>query len=307
MAGTPTTFWAPVHRVLARMAPGALGFPALAAPSIDFLGSGIQDHRLPYNTAMSATGAGVLGVYGGDILALGITPAALGAAKIAAAANVVNGTAMALAGASTGITLVAAGGVLVLPSLTTVPANALVLDGLPALKKFGNKGFTAFYDRASLSARALSVTGVAGGAGGAFLAKGFDVYGYAMSELITATAGATSVNGKKAFKFVTSVTPQFTDAHNYSFGTTDIFGLPLRAAISAETLVNWNDALLTANTGFVGADVTTPATTTTGDVRGTYAVQSASDGVKRLLIRFSPSLSAVQANPTVGLFGVAQV
>lgn len=307
MAGGPSAVWAAFHRVLGRMPPGSAGLPALAAPSIDYLGSGIQDHRLPYNTAMSATGAGVVGHWGSNILALGITPAALGTAKIAALANVVSGVAMTLAVASTGITVLSSSAsVLMFPSLVTLTAG-LMIDGNPGLKKFGLKGFTAFYDRASITARAVSITGVVSTVGGNFLVSGYDIYGYPMSERITAAAGVATTNGKKAFKVVTSVVPQFTDAHNYSVGTTDIFGLPLRAAIFPETLIHWNDALITANTGFVVADTTSPATTTTGDVRGTYAVQSASDGAKRLIVRHNPSLSAVQTDPTIGLFGVAQV
>jgi hypothetical protein len=289
------------------MPPGSLGLPALAGPSVDYLGAGIQDHRLPYNTAQSDTGAGVVGFYGADSLALSFTPATKGTAKIVALANASSGVAMTLAAASTGITVVPTGGLLVMPSLNVVPAAALVIDGNPALKKFGNKGFTTFYDRASLGARALSITGVSGGAGGDFIISGYDTFGYPMTEKITAAAGIATTAGKKAWKFVTSVVPQFSDAHNYSVGTLDIFGLPIKTLLFSDSLIHWNDALITANTGFVVPDATTPATNTTGDVRGTYAVQDAADGTKRLVIRCWPSLTAVQADPTIGLFGVAQV
>lgn len=302
-----TTFWAPVHRLLARMAPGAAGFPLNAAPSLDYLGNGIQDHRLPYNVINSSAGAGALGFYdAGPTMVLNQVPAALGAAKIAALANAVSGVAMVLAGATAGITLVPAN-TLLLPSQVTISAG-LVLDGLPALKRFGLSGnfVSAFYDRATMAGRAVSITGVVSTAGGNFLVSGYDVYGYAMSELITAAAGVATTNGKKAFKIVTSVVPQFTDAHTYSVGTTDIFGLPIRCDTFGEALIHWNSALITANTGFVAADTTSPATTTTGDVRGTYAVQSASDATKRLVARVSPTLSGVQSNPTTGLFGVGQ-
>lgn len=307
--GQPTAFWAPVHRVLQRQPPSAAGIVSpYAAPSVDFLGNGVQDHRLPYDLLNgSAAAPAVLAHFGRTVMALNITPAALGTAKIAALANVVSGTAMTLAAASTGITVVPAGGLLVLPSLNVVPANALVLDGNPALKSFGRKGNAGFYDRTSLTARAVSITAAASATGGHFVVSGYDIYGYPMSENINAAAGAATTNGKKAFKFITSVVPQFTDAHNYSVGTTDIFGLPLRASQFADTLLHWNDALLTANTGFVVADATSPATTTTGDVRGTYAVQSASDGTKKLVARIDLSLALIQADATQGLFGVPQV
>src|SRR5262249_3361338 len=114
---------------------------------------------------------------------------------------------------------------------------------------------------------------------------------------------ATTTNGKKAFKFIVSVTPLFTDAHNYSVDTTDIFGLPVRADYFHQTQIWWNETVITANTGFVAA-VTSAASATTGDVRGTYAVQDASDGTKRLAICVGPG----QANlmTAAGLYGVAQ-
>ena len=47
---------------------------------------------------------------------------------------------------------------------------------------------------------------------------------------------------------------------------------------------------------------------TTGDVRGTYALQSASDGTKRLVLYVSPSVANLSnaTNLPTGLFGVAQ-
>jgi len=110
------------------------------------------------------------------------------------------------------------------------------------------------------------------------------------------------VNSTKAFKFIYSVTPQFTDAHNYSVGTADIFGFPMQVQSFDECLLYWNSALITASTGFVAADTTSPATAATGDVRGTYAVQSSSDGTKKLAMVVQIAASR-QASAT-GLFGV---
>jgi hypothetical protein len=113
------------------------------------------------------------------------------------------------------------------------------------------------------------------------------------------------VNTTKAFKVVTSVVPAFTDTHTLSVGTADIFGFGIRASIFPDVEIWYNDALVTASTGFTAA-VTSTATATTGDVRGTYAVQSATDSAKRLYMIVRPTLSALVTNPTTGLFGVAQ-
>jgi hypothetical protein len=49
---------------------------------------------------------------------------------------------------------------------------------------------------------------------------------------------------------------------------------------------------------------TSPATTTTGDVRGTYAVQSATDKTKRLFFYQNPPVTNIGS--VAGLFGVTQ-
>lgn len=311
--GATTTFFAPVHRVLARFSnPGAAGFPLNAAPSLDFLANGIQDHRLPYNSrGSSAVQPGVIGWYGtATTNTANQIPAVAAVANIAAAANAVSGTPLALVSATgAGITaLSVAAPALQFPTgrLTTA---GVAIGSLPSIVSFGTAGnfTTSFYNRDTYVGRCVSITGVAGGTGGNILVSGYDIYGYPMSELIPATAGATTKNGKKAFKIITSAVPQFSDAHNYSVGTADIFGFGMYVNLWESTLIRYNGALITASTGFTAGDATTPATTTTGDVRGTYAVQSATDGTKRLSMGATPTLTAIAANPTTGLFGQPQV
>jgi hypothetical protein len=55
---------------------------------------------------------------------------------------------------------------------------------------------------------------------------------------------------------------------------------------------------------FTAPDTTSPATATTGDVRGTYAVPSASDGTKRLVV--FETISAANISSAAGIFGVTQ-
>ena len=53
--------------------------------------------------------------------------------------------------------------------------------------------------------------------------------------------------------------------------------------------------------------VATTATTTTGDVRGTYAPSSASDGTKRLVLSIGLSVSQASETATaLAVFGVTQ-
>lgn len=57
--------------------------------------------------------------------------------------------------------------------------------------------------------------------------------------------------------------------------------------------------------GTFTAAVTTTASTTTGDTRGTIALGSASDGTRRLTVFISPMVSNI-SNVTSGIFGVTQ-
>lgn len=127
-------------------------------------------------------------------------------------------------------------------------------------------------------ARNIGIQGAASGTGGAFLVRGYTVYGEPMSETITATAGATVTYGKKAFKYVASVTPQFSDAHTYSVGTGDTFGFAVRSDFWEYTSLFWNGTFVTASTGWLQGDQTNPATSATGDSRGTLQVSARGAG-----------------------------
>ena len=93
-----------------------------------------------------------------------------------------------------------------------------------------------------------------------------------------------------------------------TIGTTDIFGLPVRCIDAGYVVkVGWNNALAQDAGTFVAADMTNPATATTGDVRGTYKPSTASDGVKRLVMTIALPAIAVGPNATrQGALGVNQ-
>ena len=129
---------------------------------------------------------------------------------------------------------------------------------------------------------------------------GTDVYGLAMSELITFN-GTTAVTGQKAFKTVTRVAISAALTGNGSVGSTDVFGFPFRANTRNYVLTAWNGAFVTTGT-FAAADATV-ATTTTNDVRGTYAVPDAADGSKRLTLW----MYIFDDDTQTGLYGVTQV
>jgi len=126
--------------------------------------------------------------------------------------------------------------------------------------------------------------------------KGTDVYGVALSESM-ASAG-TSFTGKKAFKTITSITSD-TSITGFTAGTGSVLGLPfyLPAAGSVLGEIVSNSKAGTAGT-FVAGVSGSVATSTTGDVRGTYAPNGGVSGTDSYII--------IAACPDAGFKGVAQ-
>lgn len=352
-------------------------------PSLFYAGDGILDPRSPFTyvpgSSANQPAAGFLGTT--NINTLNYQPYGKGVAAIAAAANVVSGTAMTLvssASTTTGVSVsqycinaatgalvsglvmldgyasftgVVAAGVLTVSVLTGTVTIGMVIAGtgvttgtyvasqltgptggagtytvvgsttvgsttitgstsspisgnLPLRFPFGNTGHVCPWNPQALCARTVAVTGSASSTGGNITIAGYDIYGYPMTETIAAPAGASQVAGKKAFKYIASVTPAFTDTHNYSIDTLDVFGFPIRSDFFGDVSVDYNATKITASTGYLAAVTTSPATATTGDVRGTYAVQSGADNTKRLFFFQSPELSNIGS--IAGLFGVTQ-
>jgi len=138
--------------------------------------------------------------------------------------------------------------------------------------------------------------------------SGYDYYGQAMSEVIaTGTVQSTTVKGKKAFFQISSATISGALGATIAIGTTDILGLPVRVFnVAYIASVKSNNTLAQDAGTFVAADTAT-ATTTTGDVRGTYVPATASDGIVRTVMGILLPGIAVGPNATrTGALGVTQ-
>lgn len=134
---------------------------------------------------------------------------------------------------------------------------------------------------------------------------GTDYWGQAQTEAI-ALNGTTAVAGKKAFKTITQVAVSAAMAGNLTVGSTDVFGLPYRVTDAGYILRSgWAGALADDAGTFVAADTTSPATATTGDVRGTYTPSSAANGSRRLVLGLG--LTALQAGPNATQTGAIGV
>lgn len=289
---------------------GQQPFPAMdynpeLGPSLFYAGMGVLDPR-PFYTYEPGQDfgnvvAGFLGV--NDILTVNQVPSTAGAALLATSQTPVSGTAVTLT-AGTGVT----GGVAITNAATGLQVTGLfALDGAAGRVSFGSAATVQLWDPTKALSRVVTITTAAGDTA-VYTVRGYDIYGYPMTEAITAN-GATTVSGKKAFKYVASVTPVGTVGATITVGTGDVFGFPIYSAsfipgAEADVWIVWNNAAITSTTGYLAGVTTNPATATTGDVRGTYAVQSASDNTKRLVVNQSPALANI--GTVTGLFGVTQ-
>jgi hypothetical protein len=271
-------------------------------PSLGRQGWGRFDPRFPYAGPDGVpTAVGWQGNNG--IVTVDAVPATASATILAAAqAGVTNGALALTTTAGNGITILSAP-VTVYPAGVTLPAGTIALDGTTGMLAYGQSTKIQSFDPRGMLARALVVTWAGNDASASVLVKGYDVFGYAMSQSFAGASGI-AVNGTKAFKFITSAAVVGTaSGANISLGTLDVFGLPIRADSFGYVDVYFNNVLGTA-TGFVAA-VTATATSTTGDVRGTYA-PGTSNGVKSLQMFITPNPVDLQVSDITGMAGVTQ-
>jgi len=165
---------------------------------------------------------------------------------------------------------------------------------------------------ASVAGTITGLTFTLGAAPRTVTVSGYDYYGQPMSEAITSSSAvSTAVSGNKAFYQVSSVAINGAPGTAVTVGTTDKLGMPVRVFDAGYMIrVGWNNTLANDTGGtsaFTAADMTTPATTTTGDVRGTYIPSSASNGIRRLVACIALPGIATGPNATrTGALGVTQ-
>jgi hypothetical protein len=136
---------------------------------------------------------------------------------------------------------------------------------------------------------------------------GYDQYRSKMVETLTIAIGGTAIVGKKAFKYIWSISLTSTandsaKAINVGFGA--ILGLPYRIAAKSDLLSVWLADAADAPNPATPAVATSPATAVTGDVRGTIVTTGALDGVKTLVAYLH--VSDNDAATRNGLLGVRQ-
>src|SRR6185312_8339984 len=137
---------------------------------------------------------------------------------------------------------------------TNIVANGVPFSTIP----FGPAGTVQLWNPGDMISRAVKIVSTTSQVVQTFTVNGLDVYGYGMTEVITTVGtSATTTNGKKAFKYISSVTPSVTDGTgNYSVGTQDVIGFPLRSdnfqiGADFDTSMMFNNAEIASATGYL--------------------------------------------------------
>lgn len=154
--------------------------------------------------------------------------------------------------------------------------------------------------------RAISLTSTANLSASTVTITGFDKYGRKQTQTLNGPNNNT-VNTLKAFASVLSVVPAGTSASQISIGTADVFGLDF-ACQDVGYLINagWNNTQADNAGTLTTADTTSPATSATGDTRGTFAQSgAASNGARRLVL--SLHLDGTQCGPNATQLAVLGV
>lgn len=278
-----------------------------AGPSMSLQGYALLDMRTPYTYQEGAPeSTKVYGHIATRCVAIDQVPSAIAANNIAASQSPGTSALTLVSSSGAGITV---GASVYSPTSSATVTGLLAIDTAMAGVSGGTSGTITMWSPATSVSRNVRITSGGNDSGITFLVVGYDIYGYRMTERITgANAGVAS--GAKAFKYILSITPSASVASTVTVGTGDVYGFPLRADTFGYVDITWNNAKITANTGFTAAVTTDPATATTGDVRGTYAVQSASDGTKRLTIfitqQVSQMVNSTLSSTFTGPYGVTQ-
>lgn len=274
-------------------------------PSAFMYAAGLLDPRAPFTyTPGQDFGAPTYAFVGGGYMVVDQAPSAISAVNIAASQSPAAGAITLVSSSAAGITVSQS---IVRADTGATVTGLLAIDTKMTPVTFGQAATIHVWDPTKAISRNVRITSGGDDTLITFTVNGYDVYNYPMSETITGVNNGAA-SGKKAFKYISSVTHTGSVATTVTIGTGDVFGFGLRVDRFAYAEITWASARITANTGFVAAVTTSPATAITGDVRGTYATQSASDATRQLQVKVIPSVANLSNSTSllVGLFGVTQ-
>lgn len=290
-------------------------------PSMSDLGSGMVDPRSFYNYKPGAWQSVIpstvgfsqyqtMGLYNNQAF-VDYIPAA-----VSSNALVSNGS----SGLTGTLTLTATGAALIQTTITAPETGGSVsvfaIDSTAAYVQYGQSGQIAMWNPAAGTGRNITIAMSSNLDGGSFFVAGRDMYGFKMTEQLA--AGSTTITGKKAFKYISSITVSTTlTSTGFLIGIGDTYGWPAKlayvglfgvASISSNAFT-YNSQVLLSSASVALASTAATQTSTTPDVRGTYTSTTASNGTVRLQLfqQFTPAqAAAITAADQSAFFGAIQ-
>lgn len=211
--------------------------------------------------------------------------------------------------------------------LTTIVApengqtvSVIAIDSTASTLNFGSDANVYAWNPAAGTGRCISITTSSSGDVGSWTIAGRDMYGYKMTETI-ATSSVAFVT-QKAFKYLNAtgaITASSVIASTgVSIGLSDTFGFPMKASylgynLTVQVLPTAYSSITTAavlsSALVILASTVATQTSTTPDVRGTYASSTATNGTVRIQIVATPTpqaLASVTSTDVSPLFGGVQ-
>lgn len=298
------------------------------APDLSDLGYGMMDPRQAYAYNPGAgTNDQVLGFYN-SVGYVDYVPAtrsdSSGAASLvkSSVTNVAAGGSYVLAAASSALGTYAT--TIIAPETGKVSESLIAVDSTAVTLPFGTAGTVTMWNPAGGAGRCVSITTSSSGDAGTYSIAGRDVYGYKITETLSLSQGTTNSSGytiksQKAFKYVSAITNSTTTTSTSVYiGFSDTFGFPLivpYAGINVQVEVlasafGSSVALVPLSSLNTRLASTVPTqTSTTPDVRGTFASSVASNGTVRLQMLVTPlaaNMVSMSSTNVAPLFGLTQ-
>lgn len=284
-------------------------------------GTMLADPRGPYSYKPGeAVGSGPWGWFG-DQAVVDCAPGTISTNAVAlVTASPTAGTAIALSSVSNSVVTV---GVTLTPADGSSNRTVIALDSTYAVAPhgltYGTGGSVHAWDSRTGLQRQITISRAASQDGTAetWTIQGFDKYGYKVTETITGTSstGGSVFTSRKTYGYIQSITPAGTiTSTNVVIGVNDTYGFPL--AVHQPCYVQiWSGPssgmnLLTAQSSLITLAATATATSTTADVRGTWASTIASNSTQaapqRVCIKVQPADYDMAAMTTTFASNAAQ-
>jgi hypothetical protein len=271
------------------------------SPSFSDLGDAMMDPRAAYSyDPGQGSAVPVLGFYN-NVGTVDYVPTTLNASAFVSATTVATG----VSGAFTLNAASSSGGTysttIVAPETGKASSTLIAIDSTAAYLTFGSAATMCVWNPGAGTGRNVTIKLSSNADGGSYTVLGRDMYGFKMSETIA--TGSTNLAGRKAFKYISAIyncsTPTST---GISIGFGDVYGFPLavpyvglNSLVSLNSSANNSSITNLSTTTVVLASTVATQTSTTPDVRGTYASSTASNGVIRLQMQVTPAASAAAA------------